>query len=48
MFSDAQRKPNSSTYKYVSLVNLASIRAVEGIAKAPVDPIRFRANVYFD
>lgn len=45
-FSDAKRKPDSTTYKYVSLVNLASIRALEEVVQAPVDPIRFRANLY--
>lgn len=47
-FSDARQKPNSTTYKYVSLVNLASVRDVERVARAPVDPNRFRANVYFE
>lgn len=46
-FSDAKQKPNSTTYKYVSLVNLASIGEVEKVVRVPVDPIRFRANVYF-
>lgn len=45
-FSDAKRKPNSTTYKYVSLVNLASIGELEKIVGVPVDPIRFRANLY--
>ena len=47
-FSDARRKPNSTTYKYVSLVNLASISALEEVVERHVDPIRFRANVYFE
>jgi uncharacterized protein YcbX len=47
-FSDAKRKPNSMTYKYVSIVNLASVRALERVAGTPVDPIRFRANLYVD
>lgn len=47
-FSDATQKPNSTTYKYVSLVNLASVRALEQVVRAPVDPIRFRANLYID
>lgn len=47
-FSDAKQKPNSTTYKYVSLANLASIRDVERVARVPVDPNRFRANVYFE
>ncbi len=47
-FSDARQKPNATTYKYVSLINLASIHDLERVAAAPVDPIRFRANVYFE
>ena len=47
-FTDASRKPDSTTYKYVSLVNLESIRALEQTVGAAVDPIRFRANLYFD
>ncbi len=45
-FSDAKQKPNSTTYKYISLVNLASIRELEKVVQVPVDPIRFRANLY--
>lgn len=47
-FSDAQQKPNSTTYKYVSIVNLASIRALEEVVQVSLDPIRFRANLYVD
>jgi len=47
-FADARRKPNATTDKYVSLINRASIAALEGVMRVPVDPIRFRANVYFD
>jgi uncharacterized protein len=47
-FADARPKPNAHTGKYVSLINLASIRALEGVMAAPVAPLRFRANVYFD
>lgn len=47
-FSDAKQKPNSTTYKYVSIVNLASIRALEAVVGAALDPIRFRANFYID
>jgi hypothetical protein len=47
-FADARRKPNATTDKYVSLINRASIAALEAAMGAPVDPIRFRANVYFD
>jgi uncharacterized protein len=47
-FADARPKPNAATDKYVSLINLASIRDLEGKIGRSVDPIRFRANVYFD
>ena len=47
-FGDARPKPNAATDKYVSLINLASIRDLEDRLSRPVDPIRFRANVYFD
>jgi uncharacterized protein YcbX len=47
-FADARPKPNASTDKYVSLINLDSIRALEAKIGATVEPIRFRANVYFD
>ena len=33
---------------FVSLVNLASVRAVEAAEGRAVDPLRFRANIYFD
>jgi hypothetical protein len=45
-FSDAKQKPNSTTYKYLSVVNLDSVGEVERVAQVPVDPIRFRANIY--
>ena len=35
-FADARPKPNASTDKYVSLINLASIRALEGAIAAPL------------
>jgi uncharacterized protein YcbX len=47
-FADARPKPNATTDKYVSLINRASIRAPEEAMGVPVDPIRFRANLYFD
>lgn len=47
-FADARPKPNAKTDKYVSLINLASIRALERAIGAPVAPLRFRANLYFD
>lgn len=33
---------------YVSLINLASVRAIEDFVGAAVDPLRFRANVYLE
>lgn len=47
-FSDAKQKPNATTYKYISIINLASIRALEEIVQAPVHPLRFRGNIYID
>lgn len=41
MFSDVARK-------VVSIIGLASIRDLERVARAPVDPRRFRANFYFE
>jgi len=38
-FSDIARK-------VLSLINLASVGAIENLVGAPVDPLRFRANVY--
>lgn len=34
--------------KVVSLINLDTVRALEAETGAPVDPIRFRANLYFE
>src|SRR5438105_5008044 len=47
-FADARRKPNATTDKYVSLINRASIAALEAAIEGPVDPLRFRANVYLE
>jgi uncharacterized protein YcbX len=47
-FADARPKPNATTDKYISLINRASITALEAAIGVLVDPIRFRANVYFD
>lgn len=33
---------------HVSIINLASVRAVEAAIGQPVDPLRFRANLYVD
>ena len=38
-FSDVARK-------VVSIINLASVAAIESAAGAPVDPLRFRGNLY--
>jgi uncharacterized protein YcbX len=40
-FSDVARK-------VVSIINLASVAAIETAAGAPVNPLRFRANFYVD
>jgi uncharacterized protein YcbX len=47
-FADARRRPNATTDKYVSLINRASIAALEAAMEVAVDPLRFRANVYFE
>jgi uncharacterized protein YcbX len=46
-FADARRKSDATTDQYVSLINLASIAALEALVGTAVDPLRFRANVYF-
>lgn len=33
---------------WVSLISLASVRDLERVVRAPVDPVRFRANLYID
>ena len=33
---------------YISLINLASVRDLERVVGKPVDPLRFRGNVYLD
>ncbi len=47
-FSDARQKPGTRTFKYVSIINVESVRAVENEISAPVDPIRFRGNIYIE
>jgi len=47
-FADARRKPGAVFDKYVSLINRASLAALEEAVEEPIDPLRFRANVYFD
>ncbi len=34
--------------KCLSLINLASVRDLERVLREPVDPVRFRANIYFE
>ena len=34
--------------KVVSIINLASVRAIEQVIGRPVNPLRFRANLYVD
>jgi MOSC domain-containing protein len=34
--------------KVVSIINLASVAAVENVAGAPVNPLRFRGNIYVE
>ncbi|AOU96978.1 hypothetical protein BI364_02210 [Acidihalobacter yilgarnensis] len=46
-FGDARRRPNAQTGQYVSLINLASIAALSERVGTDLDPLRFRANVYF-
>ena len=48
MFGDASRKEGADSDKYVSVIGLESIRALEQHTGRPVDPIRFRANLYVD
>lgn len=33
---------------YISLINLASVRALEDVIGAPVDPLRFRGNLHLE
>jgi uncharacterized protein len=47
-FADSRKKPDAVADQYVSLINLRSIAALEAAMAADIDPLRFRANVYFD
>lgn len=33
---------------YISLINLASVRELENVVGAPVDPLRFRGNIHLE
>ena len=46
-FADARRRTNATTDKYVSLINRASIAALEATIGVRVDPIRFRGEYLF-
>jgi uncharacterized protein len=35
-------------YPFVSLINLASVKDLERVVGKPIDPLRFRGNVYID
>ena len=48
MFGDASPKEGADSDKYVSLIGLESIRALEQHTGGPVDPIRFRANLHVE
>lgn len=48
MFGDASRKEGAASDKYVSLIGMESIRALEQHLGSPVDPIRFRGNLYVE
>ena len=34
--------------KFISILNLASVREIERVVGKPVDPLRFRANIHID
>lgn len=34
--------------KFISILNLASVREVERVVGRPIDPLRFRANIHID
>ena len=48
MFGDAGLKDGADSDKYVSLVGLESIQALEEHTDSSVDPIRFRANLHVE
>jgi uncharacterized protein YcbX len=39
---------SDSAVKCVSLINLATVREVEGVVGGPVHPLRFRGNIYVE
>ena len=44
----AQHRFTDSRSGYVSIINLASLRALEAKLGTPIDPLRFRGNVYVE
>jgi len=48
VFMNASQRPDSETFHYVSLINLASLVELERAAGRPLDLLRFRSNIYFD
>ncbi len=45
---EGYRFTDSRQNGFVSIINLASVAALETLIGAPVDPLRFRANLYVD
>jgi uncharacterized protein YcbX len=39
---------SDAPFKLLSIINLATVREVEKLIGKPIDPLRFRANVYVD
>ncbi len=48
MFTDSKHDQDTGRHWFVSIVNAASVRALERFVDGAVDPVRFRANVYID
>lgn len=44
----AEHRFTDSRSGYVSIINLASLRALEAKLGTPIDPLRFRGNVYIE
>jgi uncharacterized protein YcbX len=47
-FADMRPNPDtpSAAQKVISIINLASVRALDDVVGAPVHPLRFRGNIY--
>ena len=46
--TNASEKPGSATHKYISLMNLATIAALEKVMGVSLDPTRFRSNFHIE